>query len=238
MGFFVKRLSLIDSNGDDRLLLRNPAGYRGGFWASYIIDDYTEIVESTEAKTIKIVRKEVKDKMLHVTLDHHPRGQRNAAVRFNIDIWSYNQPIFLIRHTTTNITDKTVFDMRVYNFMDFDIGGPRSYKDDFGKYDEKDGIMIVYDDNPLFVSLSSKPKPNGWEISPPAKLKLNEDRRDLHKNDSLGPRDVASALQWNHGNLAENQIKTIDLVMTSAETLDDALGLHKKGWELFDKKIR
>jgi hypothetical protein len=143
-----------------------------------------------------------------------------------------------MRHRTTNVTDKPIEDLRIYNFMDFDVGGPASYKDDKAVYDPETGIMIVYDGNPLHVALASRPKANRWEISPPTKLRIDEVSRDLQNNLELGPKDVATGLQWNLGNLEPSESKSVDIVLTSATSLKEVKTLIPQGWSLFDKKIR
>ncbi len=122
--------------------------------------------------------------------------------------------------------------------MDFDIGGPASYKDDKAIYDPEKGVMIVYDGNPLHVALSSRPKADRWEISQPTRLNVDEDSRDLKNNLELGPKDVATGLQWNLGNLNPSDSKSVDMVMTSAASLNEVKTLIREGWSLFDKKIR
>jgi hypothetical protein len=98
--------------------------------------------------------------------------------------------------------------------------------------------MLVYDGNPLHVALVSRPKADRWEISPPVKLNVDEKSRDLKNNLELGPKDVATGLQWNLGNLEPNESKTVDIVLTSATNLEEVTTLIPKGWSLFDKKIR
>ncbi len=160
------------------------------------------------------------------------------TVKTGIKVWSHNKPIMLIRHRSTNVTNKTIEDLKIYNFMDFDLGGPASYKDDQAVYDPDSGIMRVFDGNPLHVALASRPKPDHWEISPPTKLRINEETRDLKNNLELGPKDVATGLQWNLGNLEPSESKTVDIVLTSATSLEEVKTLIPQGWSLFDKKIR
>ena len=136
------------------------------------------------------------------------------------------------------IFKKVIDDLKLYNLMDFDVGGPSSYKDDIGVYEESVGIISACDDNPLCVALASKPKPDAWEISSPIKLKANGENRDLKKNLELGPRDIATGLQWNHGRLESNETKIVDIVLACSSNLDEAKDLIKDSWDLFGKKIR
>jgi hypothetical protein len=122
--------------------------------------------------------------------------------------------------------------------MDFDVGGPSSYKDDIGVYDDKTGLMSVFDENPLCVSMASKPTPDAWEIGSPIKLTVDSKNRDLKRNLELGPKDVATGLQWNHGNLEPNESKTVDIVLACSTNLDEAKTLIEDSWELFKKKMR
>jgi hypothetical protein len=235
----MKRLSLIDSSDKEQMLLRNPADYRSGFWVSYLIDSECIVAESTEELDIfPNPQKEIKDDVLNIILHHAPRQTKYPALRFSINIWSYNEPIMLIRHSTSNLMSSQVNDVKVYFFMDFDVGGPRSYKDDSGIYYPEKSLMTVWDETPLYVDLTSNPKPDGWEINSPVKLEISENYRDLQNNLSLGPKDVASALQWNLGNLTVGESKSIDIVLTAARSSEDAELLLSKAWELFDKKIR
>ncbi|MFX1482318.1 MAG: hypothetical protein ACFFCP_03930 [Promethearchaeota archaeon] len=232
------RLSLIDSAGKDRLLIRNPAEYKSGFWQTYYSDGMFCKAASTESKSFTLESEEKGKGELRVTLNHSPLLDGVIAARMNINVWSYNRPIMLIRHGMTNVTSKTIEDLRIYNFMDFDVGGPASYKDDKAMFDPKQGLMIAYDGNPLHVALASKPKPDRWEIAPPTKLSVDEDSRDLMNNLEFGPKDVATGLQWNLGNLRPSESKSVDIVLTSAPSLEEVKALVPEGWSLFDKKIR
>ena len=125
----MKRLSLIDSSGKEQMLLRNPADYRSGFWVSYLLGNECIVAESTEELDIFTnPRKEIKDDILNITFQHIPQQVKKPILQFSLKMWSYNEPIMLIRHTSTNITKSEVKDIKLYYFMDFDIGGPRSYK--------------------------------------------------------------------------------------------------------------
>jgi hypothetical protein len=234
----MKRLSLIDPNGLDRLLLRNPAGYRSGFWASFVLDDLVHHVQSTEEKTIRIRRNEMDGQTLRVDLDLTPVGFSEPVLRFGIALWSHNKPTMIIRHTTKNLGEMEVEDMKIYNFMDFDLGGPRSYKDDHGQFDPESGTMMIWDDNPLYVGMSSIKEPDSWEISPPVKLKVEDARRDLRRNLKMGPKDIASALQWNLGNLGSGEEGSIELLMSAGISEDKVLEDLSKGKKLFGKKLR
>ncbi|MHA1959376.1 MAG: hypothetical protein ACW99U_04055 [Candidatus Thorarchaeota archaeon] len=234
----MKRLSLIDPNGLDRLLLRNPAGYRSGFWASFVLDDLLHHVQSTEERIIRIRRNEMDGQTLRVDLDLTPVGFLEPMLRFSIALWSHNKPTMIIRHTTTNLGEMKVGDMRVYNFMDFDLGGPKSYKDDHGQFNVDSGVMMLWDENPLYVGISSIKEPDGWEISPPAKLKVEDARRDLKRNLRLGPRDIASALQWNLGDLESGEERSVDFLMSAGLGEDKVLENLTKGRKLFGKKLR
>jgi len=238
LGFYIKRLSMIDAYGKEQLMLRNPADNKGGFWHTYLVDDVLYEISSAEKNTISIESKESGKGRTQVVLNHTPVDGGSPIARFDIEVWSHNAPIMLIRHKTTNLSDKIIQDMKLYNIMDFDVGGPSSYKDDIGVYEEESGIISACDDNPLCVAMTSKPKPDGWEIGTPMKLKVDSENRDLKKNLELGPRDITTALQWNHGNLDPNESKSVDIVLVCATNLDEAKTLINKSWELFKKKIR
>ncbi|MHA2023082.1 MAG: hypothetical protein ACTSWQ_05420, partial [Candidatus Thorarchaeota archaeon] len=90
----------------------------------------------------------------------------------------------------------------------------------------------------LCVAMASEPKPDAWEIGSPIKLKPSSENRDLKKNLELGPKDIATGLQWNQGNIEPNETKTVDIVLVCSTNLDEAKALIKDSWELFKKKIR
>ncbi|MFW9793998.1 MAG: hypothetical protein ACFFEE_06845 [Candidatus Thorarchaeota archaeon] len=220
------------------MLLRTPAEYKGGFWLTYYSDGVFCKAESTESKSFSVNKDEAGRGILNVSLNHSPMLDGMMMVRTDINVWSHNKPIMLIRHRTTNVTDNLVEGLKLYNFMDFDLGGPASYKDDRAIYDPESGTMIAYDGNPLHVALASRPKADRWEISPPTKLRIDEESSDLNNNLELGPKDIATGLQWNLGNLEPSESKSVDIVLTSATSLEEVKTLIPVGWELFDKKIR
>jgi len=229
---------MIDANGKEQLFLRNPADTKGGFWLTYLVDGVLYEVSSTEKTTISIDSTESDKGRVKIVLDHKPIEDGPSIARFDIEVWSYNKPVMLIRHKVTNLSEKIIEDLKLYNLMDFDVGGPSSYKDDSGVYEEDTGLISACDDNPLCVAMASKPKPDAWEIESPMKLKANNENRDLKKNLELGPKDIATGLQWNHGNLEPNESKTVDIVLTCSTNLDEAKAHIKDGWEIFEKKIR
>jgi hypothetical protein len=141
----------------------------------------------------------------------------------------------LIRHNTSNLTNTRIKDVKLYFFMDFDIGGPRSYKDDFGSYNPEKALMTIWDENSIYANLTSNPKPNLWDIAYPTNLRVSEDHRDLQNNLNLGLKDVASALQWNLGDLDVSESKSVDIVLTAARSSENAESLIPKAWNLFDK---
>jgi hypothetical protein len=96
----------------------------------------------------------------------------------------------------------------------------------------------MWDESSLYVDLTSNPIPDCWEIAPPVKLRVKQNSRDLQNNLSLGPKDVATALQWNLGDLDVSESKTIDIVLTAGQSSEETELLISKAWELFDKKMR
>jgi hypothetical protein len=229
---------MIDASGKEQLFLRNPADYKSGFWYTYLVDGVPYSVRSTEKESITIENHETGDGKLSLELIHKSSQDGSPLTRIDIEIWSLNTPIMLIRHKITNLSNKIIEDMRLYNLMDFDVGGPSSYKDDIGVYDKEHGIISAYDDNPLCVSMSSRPEPDGWELGAPTKLHVNNENRDLRKNLELGPRDITTALQWNHGDIHPDESKTVDIILACATKLDETKTLIMDSWELFEKKIR
>ncbi len=196
------------------------------------------VVESTEAESISVAECRQEKGGLHLELNHTPQEYEEPVVRFSLAMWSYNKPFLLLRHTTTNVSSNLVKDLKVYSIFDFDIGGPMSYKDDMGTFDKENGFIIVYDDSKVHVAMSSRPKPEGWEISPPLKLKVESENRDLKNNPELGPMDIATALQCNLGDLQPGESRSVDIVLASAHGLDEVRSLLDSSWSFFKKKIR
>ncbi len=228
---------MIDRSGVDRLLLRNPAKFKGGFWLSYIMDDEVHLVESTEPyERMDIIRHEEVDDTQRIVL-HTKQKQGNPILELEHHLWSKNKPILLWKLIVKNSSKKVIRDLKGYVIMDCDIGGPRSFKDDFGAFDKKSSSLMLWDDNSLFVNMSARPEPNGWEIAPPLKLKVIRDHRDLQNNEEVGPQDVAGALQWDLGDLQPGESAKIELILTAAEDSDSARALIKDGVALLDKKL-
>lgn len=113
-----------------------------------------------------------------------------------------------------------------------------SYKDDMGAYDHENGSVIAYDESQVYVATSSLPKPDGWEISSPLKVKVDSDNRDLKKSPEMGPMDIATALQCNLGDLKPGDSRSVDFVLASAHGLDEVRSLLDDSWGFFKKKIR
>ena len=234
----MRRLSLIDKSGAERLLLKNPADYKSGFWTSYTLDGRIYITESTESKVLHLANHESSKGFLEVVLDHTPNDHDSPVIKYRIKVWSHNRPFALIRFTGTNLTNEEIRDMRIYSFIDFDIGGPKSYKDDIGRFNKTDMRMYLYDDSDLTVAIDSLPKPDLWSVSSPTKLKLSEETRDLDGIEQLGPKDVAVGLQWNIGTIEVGESKSIDLVITAAESPESIKEQLDSGWKIFDEKIQ
>jgi hypothetical protein len=220
------------------LLLRNPADYQGGFWLTYVVDGIAYKASSTESSTISLVSHKSDESGLQLVLDHSPIEGDSPMVRFEIKVWSRNTPIMLVRYTATNLSKKPLRNVKLYCIMDFDIGGPSSYKDDVGIYDPDSNIMLACDDNPLCVAMTSRPKPDAWEISSPMQIRIDEDSSDLSKNLKYGPKDIATALQWNLGTLDSDQKHAVNVVLTASSGPDGVKTLLPKAWELFEMKIR
>jgi len=220
------------------LLLRNPADYKGGFWLTYVVDHVVYKASSTESSTITLVSQESEKGKLHLVLDHSPLESDSLKVQLDIKMWSYNTPILLVRYSATNLSKVPIESMKLYCIMDLDVGGPMSYKDDVGTYDLDSSIMFACDDNPLCVAMTSKPKPDAWEISSPTQIRIDEESNDLSKNIKYGPKDIAIALQWNLGTLDSGQGSKVDVVLSASDSLDGVKVLLPSAWELFKKKIR
>ncbi|MFX0045201.1 MAG: hypothetical protein ACFE8Z_05095 [Candidatus Hermodarchaeota archaeon] len=171
-------------------------------------------------------------------LRHTPEQATEPTIALGLDLWSFNKPILLVRHTTTNIGSSRVEDLKLHCLFDFDVGGPTSYKDDIGVYDPESGVIMAYDDTRLSVAMTSRPQPDRWEISTPLKLKVTPNRRDLKNNLELGPKDIATGLQWNLGNIEPGESKSVDIVLVSAVSQDETSSLLENAWSLFARKIR
>jgi hypothetical protein len=153
-------------------------------------------------------------------------------------LWSWNKPYLFWSHSVRNTTKLELEDLRMYLLMDFDINGPKSYKDDMGRYDSDTGHMTVWDEEHLYVTMSSQPRPDSWDISSPIKMEVDEVRRDLKGTLEMGPQDIVVGLQWNLGNIQPGGIAKVDVTIVSAEGLGEVRDLTQTAWELFDKKMR
>lgn len=220
------------------MLLRNPADTKAGFWVTYLVEDVPHAINAVEKETISIVGEDKSQGRTRIVLDYSPISSDAPLARLEIEVWSQNKPFMLIRHKITNLSENIIEDLKLYNLMDFDIGGPSSYKDDIGVFDENTRAISVCDDNPLCVAMASKPGPDAWEIEAPSKLMVDSKNSDLKKNLKLGPKDVATGLQWNHGPLGSNECKSVDIVLVAAANLEEAKTLITVGWETFKTKIR
>ncbi|NWF96759.1 MAG: hypothetical protein HXY34_11515 [Candidatus Thorarchaeota archaeon] len=220
------------------MLLKNPTDYQGGFWFSYMHEGEYFKSASTEVESIKLIRKEQIGKKLRVTLHHKPSAFKKPKLEVQVDLLSYDEPVLMIRYRMRNITEEPIKEMLLYNLMDFDVGGPASYQDDSAAFNPESGIMRVWDPNGVFVSISSEPKPDAWEISAPAKNKLGDGRRDLLKNLEYGPKDIATALQWHIGTLDADQSRTVDMVLAASGSQEDTSALTSSAWEVFAAKMR
>jgi hypothetical protein len=202
------------------------------------MDGEVHVTTSTEPDAFVVAEKENRSGRLKLSLNRSEPDLTDPFLRFDIDLWSYNKPTMLMRHKTTNVGDLMVEDLKVYHMMDFDIGGPMSYKDDMGSYDVDAGLMRVFDNSDVGVALSSRPAPEGWEIAPPTQLRIDPDYRDLRNNHEFGPMDIATALQWNLGDLKPDETRTVDLAIVATASLDELGTLMEESWKLFKKKVR
>lgn len=220
------------------MLLRNPADYKGGFWLTFLKEGEVHKISSTESDSIKLVSENAESGRLRTVLDYTVPEGSEPILRLDIEIWSFNTPILLMRYKTMNLSSSPIEDLKLYSIMDFDVGGPTSYKDDIGRYDQESATMFACDETPLCVAMTSNPSPDAWEIESPIKLRIDEEKRDLEKNLECGPKDIATALQWNLGDHDSNETKKVDIVLTAATNLEEAKALIQRAWEQFGKKIR
>jgi len=219
------------------MLLKSPTHFEGGFWAAYSHLGAAHRLSSTEQETLTVEKKMYDDRRLVVKLNHTPLGLTNPVLRFTIELWSYELPVLLLRHTSENVSQDVVQNLSVFNIMDFDIGGPTSYNDDSARYEPESGTMCIYDDGGVYATLHSKPKADAWEISTP--LALTTDRLgQLENNLEDGPRDIATGLQWNHGDLAPGDSRTIEIVLSAGRSLNEVNELTADAWSFFAKRMR
>lgn len=230
---------MVETEEMERELLRNPAGYKSGFWTSFIVDDKVVITESTEEMDVFSIESiDEKEGSVKVHLGYRSSEQDNLRLDFQVELMTFEKPFMLMRHSTINRSSSKLEDLIVYHFMDFDVGGPKSYKDDIGEYDSNNQRMHLWDENPLHVTLSSSTEPDGWEISSPTKLNIEESNRNLKKNSTLGPRDIAVALQWNLGTLEMDKKQTVEALVTAAKTKDEAIARISEGWDWVNQNLR
>ncbi|MFW9918232.1 MAG: hypothetical protein ACFFED_01420 [Candidatus Thorarchaeota archaeon] len=228
---------MIDPKGHDRLLLRNPANYKAGFWTTFVYDSQPHAISSTEPMNRMNVTSETGIGTVKISAGYNHHGCK-PLIELTDSLWSKNKPMLFWRHSIKNTGRMAFEDVKAYLLMDFDIGGPNSYKDDSGQYDPEKGIMTVWDENHLFVQLTGNPKPSAGEVSTPVKLVIDETRRDLGKHLEMGPRDIVIGLQWNLGNIDLGEIATVDVALVSAVSLDEVRDLTQDAWSLFDRKMR
>jgi len=228
---------LIDLKGQDRLLLRNPANYKAGFWTTFVYDSRPHVISSTEPMNRMIVTSEKAVGDVKITAGYNHYGCK-PLIEFTDRLWSKNKPMLFWRHSIRNTGRMTFEDVKAYLLMDFDIGGPNSYKDDCGRYDSERGTMTLWDDSLLFVQITGNPVPTIGEVSTPVKMVVDETRRDLGKYLEMGPRDIVAGLQWNLGNLDVDQRVTVDVALVSALSLDEVKDLTQDAWSLFDRKMQ
>ena len=218
--------------------MKNPHNNQGGFWLSYIHNGRVQFARPIEGKTYSQPRVENTRAGAIIEFEHIPRNAKDPVLSQRISLWSRDRPVLLARYACTNLTQSEIEDLRVYGLMDFDLGGPHSYKDDSGSFDEKTGIANLHDDTPLWVTLASRPRPDRWDITAPTRLRLSRNRRDLQQNSACGPQDVAAGLQWNIGTLLPGESRSIDLVISAGESEDCARAEAARAWEMFAEKIR
>jgi len=174
---------------------------------------------------------------LRVGLSCSQQEESVPVLELGIELWSYNEPIMLVRCTAINVSTRTVGDMKLYNFMDFDIGGASSYNDDFGSFETDTRTLHVWDNSPVHVLMASRPDPQAWEISTPTRMRLDDSRGQLVNNTLEGPKDIATGLQWNLGNMSPSKSHSVELILASAVKLDEARDLITRGWELFTRTM-
>lgn len=192
---------------------------------------------STEVTGISVKENKREGQKLRVGLSCSRPEESVPDLEVGIEIWSYNEPIMLVRYTASNVSTKTIEDMKLWNFMDFDIGGASSYNDDFGSFETATRTLHVWDNSPLHVLMDSRPGPRAWEISTPTRMKLDDSRGQLENNTQAGPMDIATGLQWNLGNMSPSKSHSVELVLASAVKLDEARALIPKAWELFTRTM-
>ncbi|MHA1907008.1 MAG: hypothetical protein ACW98Y_06925 [Candidatus Thorarchaeota archaeon] len=183
------------------------------------------------------IREESEQGKTRILASFHDKGY-SPFIELEDTLWSWNKPILLWSHAVRNTTDLVLKDLRTYLVMDFDINGPKSYKDDMGKYDPETGYMTVWDEEHLYVKMSSRPLPDSWDISSPVKMIIDESHRDLKGTLEMGPRDIVVGLQWNLGDIQPGEKAEVDVVIASAEGLGEVRDLMQNAWDLFDKKMQ
>ncbi len=228
---------MIDQEGYDRLLLRNPANYKAGFWATFIHDGQPHVICSNEPPD-RMMSEEFPGKGIARIRSSFQENGYSPFLELEDTIWSWNKPLLFWRHAVRNTTNQEIDDFRMYLLMDFDINGPESYKDDMGRYDPETGHMTVWDENRLYVKMSSRPQPDSWDISSPVKLKVDEIHRDLKRTLEKGPQDIVVGLQWNLGNIQSGESAKVDVAIAAADGLGEVRDLMHVAWDQFDMKMQ
>ncbi len=218
-------------------MLKNPSYYQAGFWMTYLLEGRTQLGRSTEDGKYTPTKVGQAEQVLTISYEHRP-DMKNSTIRSTTRLWSRNQPFLLLRHTSLNVGDKTVKDLKLYYIADFDLGGPDSYKDDSGRLNPQTGEIELWDDSPVFVKLSARPQVDAWDVTGPIRLRPNKIRRDLRNNTEMESADVAAAIQWNCGDLEPDQAMTVDIVIAAGRDREEATSATEKAWEIFDRKIQ
>ncbi len=204
---------------------------------AYTQDDTRFKANSTEPQTLALVERRSEGERLKVILQHRPTSFKGPRLQLELDVWSYEEPILLMRHTSRNISESAIKDLAVYEVMDFDLGGPASYRDDYAEFDPSSGTMHVYDQNGVHVLMTSRPMPTAWEMTIPTRLRLDQAIRDLEKNTHFGPQDLSVALHWPLGDLAPGASCSVDTILVAGMSLEETRDLVNRGWLLYPGKM-
>ncbi len=204
---------------------------------TFVYDGQPHAVGATEPMSKMNVTSESETGTVTVSMGYNHFGCA-PLVNLTDTLWSKNKPMLLWRHSIRNSGRMPFEDVRSYLLMDFDIGGPKSYKDDLGKYDPEHGTMTAWDENLLFARLTSRQPPDKGGISTPVKMVVDSTRRDLTDVLEMGPRDIVVGLQCNLGDIDVGESKVIDVALVSAVSLDEVKDLTREAWGLYDRKMR
>ena len=150
-------------------------------------------------------------------------GLQMLYIRKFIDIYQFKQPYSIAFFSFKNLSYEILKDMTFYTFIDFDINGLDGFDNDNGKYDEKNGIILHYDESNVHAGFCSVSNPDNYEISISNNIDLEGNSYQLRNSVEKSSGDLTSALSWNIGNLHPNETVQIPIIFSGGLSSDELI---------------